>query len=89
MSDSLRHYGLEPTRLPRPWNSPGKNTGVGCHALLQGTFLTQGCYPRLLCLLHWQAGWKPVLLFKKKFRDKMGLRFVAYSMLKPENVVRF
>ena len=28
--------------LPRPWDSPGKNTGVGCHFLLQGIFLTQG-----------------------------------------------
>ena len=37
-------------------DSPGKNTGVGCHALLQGLFLTQGLNPRLLCLLHWQAG---------------------------------
>ena len=27
--------GLQPTRLPRPWDSPGKNTGVGCHFLLQ------------------------------------------------------
>ena len=26
---------LQPTRLPRPWDSPGKNTGVGCHFLLQ------------------------------------------------------
>ena len=38
------------------WNSPGKNTGVGCHALLQGIFLTQALNPHLLCLLHWQAG---------------------------------
>ena len=35
-------------------DSPGKNTGVGCHALLQGIFLTQGSNPCLLCLLHWQ-----------------------------------
>ena len=42
-----------------PWGSPGKNTGVGCHALLQGTFPTQGLNPRLLCLLHWQAGSLP------------------------------
>src|SRR5574341_74013 len=35
MSDSVRPYGLQPTRLPRPWDSPGKNTGVGCHFLLQ------------------------------------------------------
>ena len=38
-----------------PWDSPGKTTGVGCHALLQGIFLTQGSNPHLLCLLHWQA----------------------------------
>ena len=35
---------------------PGKNTGVGYHFLLQGIFPTQGQNPRLLCLLHWQAG---------------------------------
>ena len=38
------------------WDSPGKNTGVGGHALLQGRFLTQGSIPCLLCFLHWQAG---------------------------------
>ena len=36
-------------------HSPGENTGVNCHALLQGIFLTQGLNPCLLCLLHWQA----------------------------------
>ena len=36
-------------------DSPGKNTGVGCHALLQGIFPTQGSNPCLLCLLHWQV----------------------------------
>ena len=35
MSDSVRPHGLQCTRLPRPWDSPGKNTGVGCHFLLQ------------------------------------------------------
>ena len=35
MSDSLRPRREQPTRLPRPWDSPGKNTGVGCHFLLQ------------------------------------------------------
>ena len=42
MSDSLWPYGLWPTRLLCPWNFPGKNTGVDCHSLLQGIFLTQG-----------------------------------------------
>ena len=35
MSDSVRPQRQPPTRLPRPWDSPGKNTGVGCHFLLQ------------------------------------------------------
>src|SRR5574341_1968351 len=35
MSDSVRPHGLQPTRLPRPWDSPGKNTRVGCLFLLQ------------------------------------------------------
>ena len=33
---TVQPHGLQPTRLPRPWDSPGKNTGVGCHFLLQG-----------------------------------------------------
>ena len=40
---------------PSPWDSPGKNMGVGYHALLQGIFLTQGSNPHSLCLLHWQV----------------------------------
>ena len=35
MSDSVRPQRRQPTRLHRPWDSPGKNTGVGCHFLLQ------------------------------------------------------
>ena len=34
MADSVRPHRRQPTRLPRPWDSPGKNTGVGCHFLL-------------------------------------------------------
>ena len=34
MSDSVRPHRWQPTRLPHPWDSPGKNTGVGCHFLL-------------------------------------------------------
>ena len=41
MSDSLQPYGLQPTRVLCPWDFPGKNTGVGCHFLLQGIFPTQ------------------------------------------------
>ena len=49
----LQPHGLQPSRLLCPWDFPGKNTGVGCHFLLQGTVLTQGSN---LCFLHWQAG---------------------------------
>ena len=35
MSDSVKTHRRQPTRLPRPWDSPGENTGVGCHFLLQ------------------------------------------------------
>ena len=59
VSDSLRPHGLRPTRLLCPWNFPGKNTGVGCHFLLQGIFLTKGLN---LGLLHWQAGSLPLAI---------------------------
>ena len=48
----LRPYELLTTRLLCPWDSRGKNTGVGCHALLHAIFLTQGSN---LSLLHWQG----------------------------------
>ena len=35
VSDSVPTHRRQPTRLPHPWDSPGKNTGVGCHFLLQ------------------------------------------------------
>ena len=35
MSDSVQPHRRQPTRLPRPWDSPGKNTGMGCHFILQ------------------------------------------------------
>ena len=43
----LATQGLQPTRLLCPWDSPGKNTGVCCHFLLQGIFLNQGSNPGL------------------------------------------
>ena len=41
VSDSVRPHGLQPTRLLCPSDSPGKSTGVDCHFLLQGIFLTR------------------------------------------------
>ena len=51
LCSTLQSYEPLSTRLLCPWDSPGKNTGVGCHFLLQGIFLTQGSNPHLLCLL--------------------------------------
>ena len=55
----MSHSFCPALRLLCPWDSPGKNTGVGCHFLLQGIFLTQGLNPGLLhcrqilhCLSH-------------------------------------
>ena len=52
VSISLWPHGLQPTRLLCPWDSPGKNTGVGSHSLLQGIFQTQGSNPGLLHCRH-------------------------------------
>ena len=46
-----------PPAFSVPWDSPGKNIGVGCRFLLQGIFPTQGWNP---CLLHWQADSVPL-----------------------------
>ena len=49
ISDSVQPHRWQPTRLPHPWDSPGKNTGVGCHFLLQSkkvkseSEVTQSC----------------------------------------------
>ena len=51
---------LEPASLFCPWDFPGRNTGVGCHFLLQGIFPTQESNPHLLHLLYWQTDSLPL-----------------------------
>ena len=51
----LQPQGLYPSRHFCPWDFPGKNTGAGCHFLLQGIFLTQRSNLCLVRLLLWQA----------------------------------
>ena len=72
MPSSLRPRGLWLTRLLRPWDSPGKNTGVGCHILLQGVSPTQALNPHLL---HWQAGSLPLV---PPGEPKMDLAFIKF-----------
>ena len=73
VSDSLRPHGPQPTRLLRPWDFSGKNTGVGCHCPLQEIFLTQGlnlrgllhCRQTLYRLSHQGSPWKGTVYDKK------------------------
>ena len=88
MFKHVQPYGLQATRLLCPWDSPGKNTAVGCHALLQGIFLTHGLNAHLLSLLHWQADSLPlappgkpplyIFAFFFKFSLQFGL-ILAYA----------
>ena len=60
-------------------DSPGKDTGVGCHALLQGIFLIQGSNPHLSHLVHWQVGSLPLEplgkpLHESNFQEMQGER---------------
>ena len=56
VSDSLHPTDYNLPGSVCPWDSSGKNTGVGCLVLLQGIFPTEGLNPSLLCLQHQQAG---------------------------------
>ena len=66
MSDSLRPHGLQPTRLLRPWNFPGKSTGVGCHCLL-----------RVILLL--TAIWEFSVVPSAGLFDRVGMRQIGMT----------
>ena len=57
---TLCHPMDSSARLLCPWDSPGKNTGMDCYALLQGIFPTQGSNLHFLGLLRWQMGSLPL-----------------------------
>ena len=68
---TLQPQGLSPARLLCPWDFPGKNTGVGCHSLLQGIFPTQGSNSGLL-----HCGW---ILYQLSYQGSpRTLECVAY-----------
>ena len=60
VSDSVRPQRRQPIRILRSWDSPGKNTGVGCHFLLQGILPTQVSNPRLSRLWYQQVDSLPL-----------------------------
>ena len=67
MSDSVHPHRQQPTRLPRPWDSPGKNTGVGCHFLLQCVKVKSLSHVRLLAT-PWTAAYQgpPLMGFARQ-----------------------
>ena len=76
MSDSLQLHGLQPTRLLYLWDSPGKNTGVDSHSLLQGIFLTQGSN---LGLLHYRQ-----ILYHLSHQESLySIYLSGYCLLSP------
>ena len=91
---TLQPRGLQPTRRLCPWDSPGKNTGVGCHALLQGIFSTQGSnlgllYSRwiLYCLSHWgsQINYIPIKInLKIIWLFSMTMILIGISCFHPQ-----
>ena len=84
MSDSLRPYSLQPARLLCPWNSPGENTGTGCHFLLQEIFLTQGSNPRLL---RYQADSLPLSHLGRPMGPLQNIRCLAEALKR--NKIKF
>ena len=58
-----------------PWNSPSEITGMDCHALFQGIFLTQGWNPGLWSLLHWQVGFIPLAPPGKPLSSMAAFKF--------------
>ena len=78
VSDSVRPLGLQSARLLCPWDSPGKNTGVGCHFLIQEIFLTQGLNQHLLHLLYWQEDF---LLPLSHLGSPMGMAYITANFI--------
>ena len=70
VSDAWRPHGLQPTRLLCPWDFQGKSTGVGCHILLQGIFLTQESNPGRQILYHWATSEAQVRINLNQNRKK-------------------
>jgi len=81
VSNSVQPHGRQPTRLPRPWDSPGKNTGVGCHFLLQCRKVKSESEVAQSCLTDRPHGLQPTRLLRPwDFPGKStGVRAIAFS----------
>ena len=89
VSNSQRPYGLYPARLLCPWDAPGKSTGVGCHALLQGIFLTQGSNLCFLLLLHCRQIFFFFLMLSHQGSPAMGETYQKLTLIPKRSDYRF
>ena len=99
MSDSMQPHRRQPTRLLHPWDSPGKNTGVGCHFLLQCTHICLHAKSPQLCLTMRPYGQQPTRLLHPQdspgkntgvgchFLLHMLSRFVIVFLLRSKHVL--
>ena len=78
----LQSHRLQPTRFLCPWDFPDKNTGMGCHFLLQGIFLIQGLNSPLL---HWQVDSLPLSLLGSPERIWEGIKLLKEHQTKCES----
>ena len=82
VSDSLQPQGLQPARILCPWDSPGENTGMGCHALLQEIFPTSGIkliYPLSPALASRLFTTEPLWKFSSSLDHKYSLSVNMYQ----------
>ena len=92
MSNSVAPLDCKPTSYLCSRNFPGKNTGAGCHFLLQGIFPTQGSNPSLLSLLHWQANSLPLSPLGSPIEPSVRATIkeaTAITLLKEEWILHF
>ena len=85
MSDSVGPHRWQPTRLPRPWDSPGKNTGVVCHFLLQcmkGKVKVKLLSRVQLCATAWTAAYQAPLSIGFPRREYWSGVAIAFSQRK-------
>ena len=85
LSSSLQPHRPQPTRLLCPWDFPGKNTGAGCHFLLQGIFLTRGSNPSLWSFLHWEADSLPLHHLENKSDNLRLNRLISRKTNQPNS----
>ena len=95
MSNSMQPQRWQPTRLLCPWDCPGKNTGVGCHFLLQRIFRTQGsnsglphCRQTLYRLSHQGSPENYKTLIKEIKDDTSRWRNIQCSWIRRVNIVK-